>query len=115
MGLRHYRYLHFDVFTGERFGGNQLAVFPEAAGLSTEIMQLVAREMNFAETTFVFAPESPGTDARMRIFTTALEMPMAGHPVIGSAFALARQERIPHGQSQYVFGLNIGPVPVDLE
>ncbi len=64
-----YRYLHYDVFTDLAFEGNQLAVFPEPAGLSTEQMQTITREMNFSECTFIFPPEAPGTDVRMRIFT----------------------------------------------
>ena len=115
MAIRQYRYLHFDVFTDRRFGGNQLAIFPEAAGLPDRTMQLIAREMNFAETTFVTTASSPETDVRMRIFTPAVEMPMAGHPVIGSAFALGRDRRIGAGRNRWVFGLNIGPLPVDLE
>jgi trans-2,3-dihydro-3-hydroxyanthranilate isomerase len=115
MAIRRYRYLHFDVFTERRFGGNQLAIFPEAEALPDRTMQLIAREMNFAETTFVTAAQSPDSDVRMRIFTPAVEMPMAGHPVIGSAFALAHEGRIAAGRRQCVFGLNIGSLPVDLE
>src|SRR5712692_200269 len=115
MAIRRYRYLHFDVFTERRFGGNQLAVFPDAEALPDRTMQLIAREMNFAETTFVTAAQSPDSDVRMRIFTPAVEMPMAGHPVIGSTFALAREGRIAAGRRQCVFGLNIGSLPVDLE
>ena len=115
MGISGYRYLHYDVFTDRRFGGNQLAVFPDAAGLRAETMQQIAREIGFAETTFVTAAERPGTDVRMRIFTPGREMPMAGHPVVGSTFALARVGRIAEGRADWVFGLNIGPIPVSLE
>jgi trans-2,3-dihydro-3-hydroxyanthranilate isomerase len=115
MGISRYRYLHFDVFTDRRFGGNQLAVFPEAQGLSSGMMQQIAHEIGFAETTFVTPSASADTDVRMRIFTTAIEMPMAGHPVIGSTFALAREGRIATGQDHWAFGLNIGPMPVELE
>jgi trans-2,3-dihydro-3-hydroxyanthranilate isomerase len=115
MGISRYRYLHYDVFTDRRFEGNQLAVFPDAAGLSAETMQRVAREMGFAETTFVTAAQDAASDVRMRIFTPATEMPMAGHPVIGSTFALARVERIAPAQDRFVFGLNIGPLPVELQ
>ena len=113
--MQRYRYLHFDVFTDTRFGGNQLAVFLDAAGLPTATMQAMAREMNFAESTFVMPAESGGTDVRMRIFTPASEMPMAGHPVIGSTFALARDGRIAPGASGWTFGLNAGPLPVELQ
>lgn len=115
MGISRYRYLHYDVFTDRRFGGNQLAVFPEAAGLAGATMQQIAREIGFAETTFVTPAERPDTDVRMRIFTPASEMPMAGHPTIGSTFALAREGRIVQGRRDWVFGLNIGPTPVALE
>ena len=112
--MRSYRFLQLDVFTDRLFGGNQLAVFPDGRGLSTDTMQAIAREMNFSETTFVLPPEQPGTDFRMRIFTPGSELPMAGHPTIGSAFALARIGVIPPGRESFVFGLNIGPMPVSL-
>ncbi len=115
MGISRYRYLHYDVFTDRRFGGNQLAVFPEAAGLGARTMQQIAREIGFAETTFVTSAETPGTDVRMRIFTPGTEMPMAGHPVVGSTFALARDGATARGKRDWVFGLNIGPTSVALE
>jgi trans-2,3-dihydro-3-hydroxyanthranilate isomerase len=108
-------YLHYDVFTGEPLLGNQLAVFPDARGLTTEQMQAIAREMNFAESTFILPPERPDTDIRMRIFTPAVEMPMAGHPTVGSTFALAHLDVIARGSRRFVFGLNVGPTPVDLD
>ena len=108
-------YLHYDVFTDQPFTGNQLAVFLDAHGLTTERMQALAREMNFSESTFVLPQEVPGTDVRMRIFTPATELPMAGHPTIGSTFALASTGVIAPGSSRFVFGLGIGPTPVDLE
>lgn len=109
-----YRYLHYDVFTDTRFQGNQLAVLPDARGLSTEQMQAIAAEMAFSETTFLLPSETAGTDARMRIFTPGAELPMAGHPTIGSTFALAREGVIAPGASRFVFGLGVGPTPVDL-
>jgi trans-2,3-dihydro-3-hydroxyanthranilate isomerase len=115
MGISRYRYLHYDVFTDRRFGGNQLAVFPQARGLSAHNMQQIAREIGFAETTFVIATERPDTDVRMRIFTPGTELPMAGHPVVGSTFALAREGAIATERTEWVFGLNIGPTPVSLE
>jgi trans-2,3-dihydro-3-hydroxyanthranilate isomerase len=109
-------YVHLDVFTRELFAGNQLAVyldpphdFPDA------VMQAIAREMNFSETTFVFPRDTPGTDCRVRIFTPASELPMAGHPTIGTAFAMAGAGRIPRGQASTVFGEGVGPIPLDLE
>jgi trans-2,3-dihydro-3-hydroxyanthranilate isomerase len=108
-------YLHYDVFTGEPLTGNQLAVFPDGRDLAPERMQAIAREMAFSETTFVLPPEQPGTDARMRIFTPGAELPMAGHPTIGSAFALAHAGVIARDTARWVFGLGVGPTPVDLE
>ena len=113
--MRTYRYLHYDVFTDAPFEGNQLAVFPEPAGLSTGEMQTITREMNFSECTFIFPPETPGTDVRMRIFTPGEELPMAGHPTIGSTFALVKEGVIKPGQDGFVFGLGVGPTPVSLE
>ncbi|MFO7694552.1 MAG: PhzF family phenazine biosynthesis protein [Vicinamibacterales bacterium] len=110
-----YRYLHLDVFTGEKFGGNQLAVFLDARGLAAETMQAVTKEMNFSESTFILPAERPDTDIRMRIFTPGREMPMAGHPTVGSTFALALAGVIPPGRKRWVFGLNAGPTPVDID
>jgi trans-2,3-dihydro-3-hydroxyanthranilate isomerase len=115
MPTRSYRYLHLDVFTSTRFEGNQLAVFPDAVGLTAEMMQQMAQEMNFSESTFVLPRERADTDVRMRIFTPGRELPMAGHPVIGSTIALAQEGVIPDGQKRFVFGLGVGPLPVDLE
>jgi trans-2,3-dihydro-3-hydroxyanthranilate isomerase len=111
---RSYRYLQLDVFTDHLFGGNQLAVFLDGRGLSTETMQAVAREMNFSETTFILPAERSDTDVRMRIFTPGSEMPIAGHPTIGSTFALARAGVIAPASERFVFGLGVGPVPVAL-
>ena len=113
--MRRYKYLHYDVFTDRAFEGNQLAVFPEAGGLSAEEMQTIAREMNFSESTFIFPAEAAGTDIRMRIFTPGEELPMAGHPTIGTTFALAAEGVIQSGRTGFVFGLNVGPTPVSLE
>lgn len=110
-----YRYLHLDVFTNRKFGGNQLAVFLDGRGLSTDQMQALTREMNFSESTFILPREREDTDIRMRIFTPGREMPMAGHPTVGSTFALALEGVIPAGRRRWVFGLNVGPTPVDLE
>lgn len=111
---RSYRYLHYDVFTDHLFGGNQLAVVLDGRGLSSETMQAIAREMNFSETTFILPAEQPDTDVRMRIFTPAAELPMAGHPTIGSTFALAHANVIAPGRERFIFGLSIGPTPVAL-
>ena len=110
-----YRYLHYDVFTDSALEGNQLAVFPEPAGLTADLMQRIAREMNFSESTFIFPADAPGTDVRMRIFTPGEELPMAGHPTIGSTFALADERVIAPPRDRFVFGLGVGPTPVSLE
>lgn len=86
-----FRFFTCDVFTDTRFGGNQLAVLPEAEGLSAEQMQQIAREFNYSESTFVLPPEG-GHDRRVRIFTPADEVPFAGHPNIGTAFVLATMD-----------------------
>jgi trans-2,3-dihydro-3-hydroxyanthranilate isomerase len=111
---RSYRYLHYDVFTDRLFGGNQLAVVLDGRGLSTDTMQAIAKEMNFSETTFVLPAEREGTDARLRIFTPGEELPTAGHPTIGSTFALARSGAIERGRGHFVFGENAGPTPVTM-
>jgi trans-2,3-dihydro-3-hydroxyanthranilate isomerase len=116
------QYLHLDVFTDRLFGGNQLAVYLDPPrDLPTETMQSIAREMAFSETTFVFplrAPGAPGAvddpDFHVRIFTPANELPMAGHPTIGTAFALALAGRVPAGSPRMVFLEGVGPVPLDL-
>ncbi len=82
-----YPYFICDVFTDQRFGGNPLAVLPDAQGLSGEQMQKIAREFNFSESTFVLPPEQ-GHHKQVRIFTPTTEVPFAGHPNVGTAFAL---------------------------
>ncbi len=97
------------------FGGNQLAVVLDGRGLSSATMQAIAKEMNFSETTFVLPPERPDTDARVRIFTPAEELPMAGHPTIGTTYALARAGIVAPPVDSLTLGLGIGPTPVSLE
>jgi len=112
---RAYKYVHLDVFTDTRYQGNQLLVFTEPAGLDTETMQLMTKESNYSECTFILPPETPGTDFRVRIFTRTAETPFAGHPTIGSAFALAHTGAIKPGTVKSVFGLGVGPTNLDLE
>ena len=81
-----------DVFTDRRFGGNPLAIVPDASGLSTEAMQSLAAEFNLSETTFVLPPENPANTARVRIFTPRHELPFAGHPNVGTGWLLARDD-----------------------
>ena len=110
-----FSFLQYDVFTGEPLLGNQLAVFTDARGLDADRMQRIAREMNFSESTFILPAERDDTDIRMRIFTPYIEMPMAGHPTVGSTFALAATGAIAPQTARFTFGLNVGPTPVDLE
>jgi trans-2,3-dihydro-3-hydroxyanthranilate isomerase len=112
--VRSYRFLHLDVFTDRLFGGNQLAVFPDGRALSSDTMQTIAKEMNFSETTFVLPAEQTGTDMRVRIFTPGSELPMAGHPTIGTTFALAKIGVIAPACERIVFGLGVGPTPVTM-
>ena len=83
-----------DVFTDRQFGGNPVAVIPDARGLSDAQMQAIANEFNLAETTFVLPPDDPVNAARVRIFTPRSEMPFAGHPNVGTAFVLAHQDAV---------------------
>lgn len=106
--------VHFqtvDVFTDRKFGGNPLAVIPDARGLSTAQMQAIAAELNLAETTFVLPPADAANTAHVRIFTPKAEMPFAGHPNVGTAFVLARMGR---SGDRFVFEEKAGLVPLDL-
>ena len=85
-----FEFVTVNVFTGDRFGGNPLAVLPDARGLTDAQMQAIARDFNLSETTFVLPPDNPQHHARVRIFTPAHEMPFAGHPNVGTGFVLAR-------------------------
>lgn len=111
-----YRYFLCDVFTATRFCGNQLAVLPEAAGLSADQMQKIAREFNFSESTFVL-PAEAGHTRKVRIFTPATEVPFAGHPNIGTAFALANAGDFGaiDGSITVTFEEKAGVVPVTIE
>ncbi|HVJ03698.1 MAG TPA: PhzF family phenazine biosynthesis protein [Sphingomonas sp.] len=95
-----YRFETVDVFTDRRFGGNPLAVFTDAEGLSGEEMQALAAEMNLSETSFVLPPADPANTARVRIFHRTAEMPFAGHPSIGTAYVLARLGRVTGGEAR---------------
>ena len=110
-----YKYYICDVFTKKRFGGNPLAVFPEAEGLTDNQMQQIAREFNFSESSFVFPPEY-GNTRKVRIFTPTLEVPFAGHPNIGTAFVLASSGMIGdlHEATEIIFEEIAGLVPIFL-
>ena len=111
-----YRFLTADVFTERAFGGNQLAVLPDARGLDDAQMQAIAREFNLSETVFVLPAEEHNHFRRLRIFTPGQELPFAGHPTIGAAFVLASIDEI-HltGEATHiVFEEGAGPVPVSI-
>ncbi len=145
-----YRFVQLDVFTDRAFAGNPLAVFPEAEGLSSDQMMQIAREMNLSETVFVLKPENESTGKanpddsgapsdggspdnppqdkqwqqnvlrRLRIFTPAREIPFAGHPVVGTWNALAREGVVPlpdggNGWQRIYQEVGIGVLPVDIE
>ncbi len=114
--MREIRFLQVDVFTDRAFGGNPLAVFPDAQGLTTAEMHALAREMNLSETTFVLPPEVPDADFKVRIFTPAKELPFAGHPVVGTHWVLAHLERVALHEpvTQVRFELGVGVLPADL-
>ncbi|HEX9424423.1 MAG TPA: PhzF family phenazine biosynthesis protein [Pyrinomonadaceae bacterium] len=118
--MSNYRYIQLDVFTREPFAGNPLAVFPEAEGLTDEQMLKIAREMNLSETVFVQPPGRDKTLRRLRIFTPTREIPFAGHPVVGTWNALAREDVVPlpeggNGWTQIHHEVGIGVLPVDIE
>ncbi len=144
--MRNYRLIQLDVFTQQALAGNALAVFPEAAGLSDEEMVKIAREMNLSETVFVLLPEAStaareketvnnsataeakqqGTAdegvplRRLRIFTPTRELPFAGHPIVGTWNALAREGVVPlpesgNGWTRIFHEIGIGILPVDIE
>jgi len=103
-----------DVFSSTPFGGNQLAVLPDAAGISTQGMQKIAREFNFPESTFVLPKNDPNT-YRVRIFTPRAELDFAGHPTIGTACALVMKQRVQTADPiRLILEENIGPVIVDV-
>ncbi len=120
--MQTYRFVQMDVFTDKAFTGNSLAVFPEAEGLSSEEMMQIAREMNLSETVFVLHAGAGQLEVlrRLRIFTPAREIPFAGHPIVGTWNALAREGVVPPPESgsgwQRIFHeVGIGVLPVAIE
>ncbi len=111
-----YRYFICDVFTDTRFGGNPLAVLPDARGLSTQQMQQIAREFNFSESTFVL-PAQHGNTRQVRIFTPTAEVPFAGHPNIGTAFCLVSSGELGEvtQATTLTFEEKAGLVPVNVQ
>src|SRR5690349_18913478 len=106
-----YAFETVDVFTERRFGGNPLAVFTDGHGLGDAQMQSLAFEFNLSETTFVLPPADPANTARVRIFNRTAEMAFAGHPMIGTAYVLARRR----GGDQFRFEVPAGLAVVDIE
>lgn len=115
-----YRFVTLDVFTEKKFAGNPLAVFPEAEGIPEELMQPIAREMNLSETVFVMPPIDPKALRKLRIFTPGRELPLAGHPVVGTWNLLAREGVVapPEGGTgtvEVLHELGVGTLPVEIE
>ena len=104
-------FMTVDVFTETRFGGNPLAVLPDAAALNSAQMQSIAAEFNLSETTFVLPAKEAAHSAQVRIFTSKAELPFAGHPNVGTAFVLARRG---HRHDPLTFEERAGLVPLDL-
>jgi trans-2,3-dihydro-3-hydroxyanthranilate isomerase len=111
-----YRFITADVFTDRIFGGNPLAVLPDARGLGSGQMQSIAREFNLSETVFVLPPDDPAHDRKLRIFTPAQEVPFAGHPTVGSALVLAATGALELAgeTTRITFEEPAGPVPVTI-
>ena len=110
-----YEFHIVDVFSSTPFGGNQLAVLPDATGISAEGMQQIAREFNFGETTFVLPKSGPSNAYRVRIFTPRRELDFAGHPSVGTACALVmKQNPRPGDPVRLILEENVGPVTVDV-
>ncbi|HSF28972.1 MAG TPA: PhzF family phenazine biosynthesis protein [Candidatus Tectomicrobia bacterium] len=110
------RFVQADVFTDTPFCGNPLAVILDGQGLTGEQMQRIAREMNLSETTFILPPTDPATQAKVRIFTPQLELPFAGHPVVGTSYVLVTEGLIPQRQGSFEIQLElgVGVLPVEI-
>jgi trans-2,3-dihydro-3-hydroxyanthranilate isomerase len=113
---RSLKFYQADVFTGDAFGGNPVAVFPNAHGLSDYQLQQIAREMNLSETVFVLPPTDQAAVVRLRIFTPTQELPFAGHPVLGTFYVLAQLGLVAatDGITRVMQECNIGLFPVEL-
>src|SRR2546430_8840634 len=112
--MKHLHYALVDVFTNQPFGGNQLAVFPDARGLAPQTMQALAKELNLSESAFVLPAQDGASDYRVRFFPPAVELPMAGHPTVGTAFVLASEGMIQltEPETTITFEEGVGVVPV---
>lgn len=107
----HYHLL--DVFTDKKFGGNQLAVFLEGQTVPETLMQTIARELNLSETVFVLPPEDSKNHFKLRIFTPLQEVPIAGHPTVGTTFLLYQEKKLPAGDARLEEGVGVIPVSID--
>jgi len=107
----------YDVFTDTPLTGNPVAVFTAPDDLSPEMMMAMTREINYSECTFVFPASLPGCDFQVRFFAmnSGAEIPIAGHPTIGTVFSLAARGKIAAGRRSIVLQLGVGPTPIDLE
>jgi trans-2,3-dihydro-3-hydroxyanthranilate isomerase len=114
--IRTLKFYQADVFTGQPFGGNPVAVFPNAQGLTDFELQQIAREMNLSETVFVLPPTDEAAVVRLRIFTPTQEIPFAGHPVLGTFYVLAQLGLIAvaDGVTRVMQECNIGLFPVEI-
>ena len=110
------KFYQADVFTEDPFGGNPVAVFPDAHGLADHQLQQIAREMNLSETVFVLPPTDQAAVVRLRIFTPTQEIPFAGHPVLGTFYVLAQLGLVAatDGITRVMQECNIGLFPVEL-
>lgn len=111
-----YTYYIADVFTRQIFNGAQIAVFPNAEGLSDEHMRLLARELNLTETVFVFHPDNDSSTHKMRIFSPLGEIDFAGHPIIATAYVLGScgDIKLTEAVTHLVFEQNVGPIDVNI-
>jgi trans-2,3-dihydro-3-hydroxyanthranilate isomerase len=107
-------FVTLDVFTSRPFAGNQLLVVPDARGLSTPEMQAIAREINYSESTFVLPPDDPRHAYRQRTFVPLKEIPYAGHPTVGTAFAMDLFDKLPPGAAKITIEVGFGPLELEL-
>jgi trans-2,3-dihydro-3-hydroxyanthranilate isomerase len=112
--MKELTYHLLDVFTNEKFGGNQLAVFQETDQLETKLMQKIARELNLSETVFLFPPSDDTKTKQVRIFTPQMELPVAGHPTVGTAFLLGLENWLEteEGVNEWVLEEGVGDILV---
>ncbi|MBT2569680.1 PhzF family phenazine biosynthesis protein [Planococcus sp. ISL-110] len=111
------RYTLVDVFTTETFGGNPLAVFHDGSGVDSKTMQQIANELNLSETAFICPPKKPHNQISLRIFTPQVELPIAGHPTIGTAFVMAYLKMLPsqHGLNRWIIEEGLGDITVTVQ